>query len=306
MTPAIARSRIGTPAVAVQIAGLGSLWGSAFIFTKLALRDLHPLQVTFCRLAIGSAALALVVIALPSTRAALPRDPAAWRVIAVLAGLTGVVPFALITWGLVRLPSAAGAVTNAATPLFTAALAIALRREAWPSPVRWAGIAIGFAGVVTMVGAGLSGGPLLARLALVTAAFAFAAGFVLARSGRIAGIAPPVVAACQLTLAAAVTAPVAAAVTLTQETSWSASTALAVLGVGVVSTGLPAIVYFQLVRAAGSTSASLATYVVPPVGVLLGWAFLDEALPLSAITGAVMVMLGIAVAERGRRAEARA
>jgi drug/metabolite transporter (DMT)-like permease len=301
-TSAIPRARIGTPAVAAQIVGLGSLWGSAFVFTKVALRDLPPLQVTFCRLAVGSAALAVLVIALPGARSGLPRDPSAWRVIAALAALTAVVPFALITWGLVHLPSAAGAVTNATTPLFTAALAIALRREAWPSPLRWAGIVLGFAGVVTMVGAGFSGGPVLARLALLAAAAAFAGGFVVARSSPLAGTSPLVVGACQLTLAAAMMAPVAVALTLASDTSWSASAALAVLGLGVVSTGLPAIVYFRLVRAAGSTSASLATYVVPPVGIFLGWTFLSETLAPSAVAGAALIIVGISVAERGRRA----
>ncbi len=69
----------------------------------------------------------------------------------------------------------------------------------------------------------------------------------------------------------------------------------ALLGMGVLSTAIPALLLFRLVRTVGATNASLATFFIPVAAVVIGWAALGERLHWTAFAGLAAILVGAAI-----------
>src|SRR5437763_13067927 len=158
---------------------LSAIWGASFLFIKVGDRAFEPLQVAFLRCALGAIAL-FAILAL--RREALPRGREAWLHLMAIAVLFNSVPFALFAWGETEVSSVVAGIWNATTPLNTLLVAIAVLPEERPGRARVLGLAIGFAGVVVVLGpwSGL-GGRLLGNLACYGAAACYGLGFVYTR-----------------------------------------------------------------------------------------------------------------------------
>ena len=105
---------------------LSGLWGGSFFFAKVALAELAPLTVVFCRVALAALALNLVLVAAgrPLFRAGAPI-----RSYAVMGILNNLVPFGLIFWGQTQIASGLASILNATTPLFTLLVAHVATRD---------------------------------------------------------------------------------------------------------------------------------------------------------------------------------
>ena len=168
---------------------LAAIWGTSFLFIKVGVRELHPLWLTFGRVAAGAAVL-LVVLAV--TRDRLPRDRALWGHLTVVATFGVSVPFTLFGFGEQRVSSVLAGIWNAATPLVALPLAVLVFRTERMTWRRAAGIAIGFAGVLVVLGVwrGTGGSQLTGQLMCFGAAMCYAVAipyqkkFVAGRSGR--------------------------------------------------------------------------------------------------------------------------
>ena len=133
----------------IMLAALAALWGSSFMFIELALRDLAPATVILIRIASGALALA-VYLRLAGHRLASLRPYAA--PLALLGLVNTAAPFFLIAWGQQSIDSGLAAILNASAPLFTALFALPLDRSQRVTGLRFAGVLLGFAGVVLLVG----------------------------------------------------------------------------------------------------------------------------------------------------------
>ena len=71
---------------------------------------------------------------------------------------------------------------------------------------------------------------------------------------------------------------------------------LAVLGVGVLCSGVAYLLYFRLVMDIGPTSALTVTFLTPVFGVLWGHLFLDETLGWHTLVGGLVVLAGTGLA----------
>lgn len=292
----------------LRLALLGSIWGSSFLLIKLGLEGLSPTQLVLGRLAAGTAVLAVIVVL---RRERLPREPALWGHLAVMAVVANIVPFALFGFAEQRISSGLAGVLNGTTPLFTLLVAALATRAGWPGDgltgTRLAGLGVGFAGVVLVVApwrGGALGGGLTGTLACVVAAACYGVAFVYTRrhiSGS--GYSPLALSACQLGAATAllgVAAPVVARGAVDLQPRVLAATAV----LGALGTGIAYLLNYRLIRDEGPTSASMVTYVVPVVAVLLGVLVLGEPLTWELFAGAAVVIAGVALAE-GRLGTAR-
>ena len=292
------------PSDAARLLLLGAIWGSSFLFIKVALEDFGPVLIVAGRLVLG---LALLLGLMRFHGRRLPRDPATLRSLAVMAVVSNLIPFTLITWGEKSITSGVASILNATTPLFTAGIAsffVAGDRLTWRRAV---GIAIGFAGVGVIAGVDVNGGSLAGEIAVVLASLSYGIGFVYARKRVVGGPhGPLVLSAGQLLIAGAVATPFAALEVATNAPSLTATAATSVLALGVAGTGLGYILYYRLVEDVGPTTASFVTYLLPIVGVVLGAVALDESLGWSTLVGSAMVILGIALAESAVRSARRA
>lgn len=286
-----------TGASLARVGLLGCMWGSSFLFIKLALDGLSPLQIVLGRLLFGS----LVLLAILAARGQrLPRRPVVWAHLTLMGVVANIVPFALFGWGEQRITSGLAGVLNGTTALFTMAFALALLPEERLTAARATGLLLGFAGVVVVVGPWDSNpltSSLTGQLACLGAAACYALAFAYTRrflAGR--GYPPLVLGASQL--AAATALMLAAAPVVAFDPPRLAPVVVgSLVALGVVGTGLAYLLYYRLIDDAGATSTSMVTYVIPVVAVVLGVVTLGEPVTWNLFAGGAVVVAGIALAE---------
>jgi drug/metabolite transporter (DMT)-like permease len=280
----------------VRLGLLASIWGCSFMFIKVALEGLSPPQVVLGRMAFGTAALLAVVAA---RRLRLPRDPRLWVHLATFSVIANLVPFLLFAWGEQHISSSRAGVLNATTPLCTLIAALVFLPEERPTVNRVAGLVVGFAGVVVVIGpwADTGSGTISGQLACLGAAALYGLGFAYTSkfvSWR--GVAPGVLATAQL-LAGTVLLLAATPIIGWETPDLSARVVLSVATLGALGTGIAYLIYHALVRDAGATSTSLVTYLAPVIAVALGVLVLGERVTWNLFAGAAIVIAGVALAE---------
>ena len=272
---------------------LSLLWGGSFFFAKIAVTELPPLTVAFGRVSIAAAILALLIKA---TGHRWPTGWAAWRAFATMGLLNNVIPFSLFFWGQTYIESGLAAILNATTPLFTVIVAHLFTRDDKLSRGRVAGIVIGFAGVVVMIGPDLLrdlGANVAAQLACLVGALSY--GFAGVYGRRFGSDPPLIVAGGQLTASTVMLLPVVALIDQPWTIAMPAPVTLgALFALATISTALGYILFFRILAAAGATNISLVTFLIPVSAILLGATFLDETLAARHIAGMVAIALGLA------------
>jgi drug/metabolite transporter (DMT)-like permease len=173
-----------------------------------------------------------------------------------------------------------------------------LTRDERLTPSRLAGVIVGFAGVVLMIGpAALEGigTNVLAQLACLAAALSYAFAGVFGRRFKRMGVAPIATAAGQVTASTLMLLPVALLVdrpwTLPQPSlpAWGA-----VLGLAALSTALAYVLYFRILATAGATNLLLVTFLIPVSAILLGSLMLEERLHPTHFLGMALIGAGLA------------
>ncbi|SDI87556.1 DMT family transporter [Nonomuraea jiangxiensis] len=279
-----------------RIAVLALLWGSAFLWIKVALdHGLSPLQVTVARSAFG--ALALVVLARMTGRR-LPRDRATWGRLVVAAFFCNALPFLLFAVGVESTSSGMAGALNATTPLWSLLVGMAIGTERGLRPVRLAGLLLGFAGTLLIFAPWQGSGPLTwGVLAMLGGAASYAVAFAYMGRELVGRGAPVALSAAQLLMAAGLSAPVlAVSGAVPAEADVTALVAVVILGV--FCTGVTFYLNFRLIEDEGATSAAVVGYLLPVVSVALGALVLDEELTLRVIAGMAVVLLGVGLTRR--------
>jgi drug/metabolite transporter (DMT)-like permease len=278
---------------------LAFIWGWSFLFIKVAVEGLTPSAVAWARIALGAAVLHVIVrrqgLTVPTDRATVRRF--------VVMGLFGcTIPFTLLAWGELHITSALTSVLNASTPLFTALFA-ALVGEERLRPVQVVGLGAGLAGVGVAAGVGssdLHGSSLAGAGAAVLAGACYGVAFVYMRR-QLMSVPALVGATGQLTAGTILLAPVALVTSLSEGVALTPTRVASVALLGAVGTGLAFALNYGVVAELGPTKASLVTYLVPVVAVILGIAVLDEQFLWRIPLGGVLTVAGIACVTMGRR-----
>ncbi|WP_422772275.1 DMT family transporter [Plantactinospora sp. WMMC1484] len=285
---------------------LGAIWGSSFLFIKVGISELHPVHVTLGR--VGAGALTLLVV-LAVLRDRLPRDPVLWLHTAVLAAVGVALPFTLFGYGEQRVSSMLAGIWNATTPLLVLPLAVLVFRTERMTARRAAGLGLGFAGVLVVLGVwrGLGGAEFTGQLMCLAAAACYGVSIPYQRrflAGRAeSGLAISVAQLLMATAQLAIAAPLIAGAPPVP-TRLSAEVVASVLALGALGTGLAFVINMRNIRLAGASTASMVTYVIPVFAVLIGVLALGEHLAWYQPVGAAIVLAGVAVSQglfSGRR-----
>lgn len=274
---------------------LSVLWGGSFFFVRVALDGLPPLTLVLARVGIGATVLFAV---LKATGQALPRRREVWTTLAVMALLNNLIPFSLIFWGQTAIPAGLAAILNATTPLFTVIVMHALTVDEKATPDKIAGVLLGFAGVVVLVGPAALGAldtPLWALAACLCAAVSYAFSGLWGRRIKPLGLTPIFTAWAQLTATTVFMLPVVALL----DRPWTLAmpgwpSIAAVLGLAVLSTALAYIIFFQILASAGPTNLMLVTFLIPVSAILLASLILGERLAWPHFAGMALIGLGLA------------
>src|SRR4051794_27172356 len=159
---------------------LALIWGSSFMFIKVAVRELDPATLILGRLGLAALTLALVVPIAVGGGATWRELHAHKLWLAVVGLLNTAVPFWLLSWGETRIDSGLASIIQASVPIFNALLAFAFFHDQRVTRRMLFGVAIGFVGVALLVGA-QPHAKVLGALAVVGMATCYAAGGLLTR-----------------------------------------------------------------------------------------------------------------------------
>lgn len=275
---------------------LGIVWGCSFIFIKLGLEFLTPFGVAFGRCALGALAL---LIYLKIKGLSLVRDRKMIGHLWVVALLLNVIPGIFFAWAETEVTSILAGIINAVTPLMTLIAIMLVSRNEKPTTPQIVGLLLGFLGVLTVLGTwkGLGDNPLWAILVLLAAVTCYGFSFPYSRRFILpAQLKPEVMAATQVTLGAITLLPLFLIDGIAKD-EYQLGPVLAMIALGVFGSGFAYIWNFTIMRAAGSAIASSVTYVTPVVAVVVGLIFLQEKLHWYEPVGALVVLLGAAIAQ---------
>jgi drug/metabolite transporter (DMT)-like permease len=281
-----------------QVVLLALIWGLNFLEIRVAVLAIPPVLVTLGRLVLGSATVLGVLVA---TGESLPRSIRVWAHIAVAAMLLNSVPYTLFAWGETQVSSVLAGILNAVTPLMTVLAATAFLPAERPRPGRLAGFAVGLAGVVLIVDpfSQVARPPLGGVLALLAATACYGLGYVYVQRYLVKGVYSPVALAGAQMLTATVQVALVAPFFARAPTHVPVTALLALAVLGVAGTGIGYILQYAIVKAAGATTSSLVLYLTPIVSTAAGVLLLGERLAWSQPAGALVILLGVALAQGG-------
>ncbi len=273
---------------------LSAIWGSSFLWIKIAVQEVGPFRLVAFRLLFGVIGLLIAGrLAGQPLRLSRKQLPA----YLVLALVNTALPFTLISWGETRIDSGMASVLNGTVPLFTLVIAHFWLQDERITLPRTLGLLIGFGGVAILVGQNFDfsrilEGSALGQLAVLAASASYATGLTLTRK-RFRGQ-PPVAQATLVVLFSDLMLWVGAFGFESPVRLPSLSlTWIALLWLGFLGTGLAYLLYFYLINEWGSTRTSVVTYTMPVIGVILGVVFLEETLSVNLILGVGLVLTGI-------------
>lgn len=278
------------------LAALALVWGGSFFFAEIALRELPPLTVTLFRVALALPVLFLVV---RLKGIVIPRTARVWGAYLGMGALNNAIPFSLIFWGQTQIESGLASILNGTTAMFGAVVAGLLLKDEPLTPQKLTGAALGFLGVAVIMGpaALISLDPRnLAQLAVLAAAFSYALASVWGKL-LLAGQPPLMNALGMVAGSTVLMLPLVLYVEGVPRFDLSGEVWGALIGIAVFSTALAYLLYFEILRRAGSANLMLVTLLIPPVAVGLGAGFLGEQLSTEAFIGFVIIGLGLVVTD---------
>jgi drug/metabolite transporter (DMT)-like permease len=222
-----------------------------------------------------------------------------WLAFLAAGTMNNAIPACLIAWGQTQIASGLASILNAATPLATLIVAHFFTSDEKMTARHLAGVLIGFAGVVIVVGPGAlygAGGNIMAQLACLGAAVSYACAAVFGRCFRRMGLPAIVGATGQVTGSAVLLVPA----TLMIDHPWTLplpglSTWGALVGMAVLSTALATILYYRILATAGAMNLLLVTFLVPVSAIALGALILGERLMPEHFCGLACIGLSLAV-----------
>jgi drug/metabolite transporter (DMT)-like permease len=272
----------------LALVALGALWGGSFLVVRIAVPFFGPFAVVAARVLLAG----LLMLAWAAAQGAVPPFWRRWREYAVLGALNVAVPFTLAAWAVLTVHASLASIVIATTPFFTAPLA-AVRLQERPTPRQVLGLAVGFVGVVALIGWGpmpVTPAFLAAVAALLGAALCYAVGGIYA-ARWVTGVSPVESTIGQQLAAFVLLLPFTLAAPPHAFPPWPAIGAVVVLAV--LGTVVAYLLYFHLISAVGPTQTATVAYLIPLFGAALGVLLLGEPFTLTTAAGMAAILGGV-------------
>jgi len=278
---------------------LTCVWGSSFLWIKIAVQETGPLTIVTLRLLL---ALVVLLVFMVIRKPGVPRGGRLWGVLLLQGLMSTAIPWILITWAEVHIDSALATVMNATVPLFTIVVAHVFLTDDKMTLRRISGLLVGFSGVLVLVhkdlffGWGTTGGAtrmvLLGQGAMLLSSSFYAVSNVYARA-KLKGVPTIVQAFYTMLLADAVMWMVTPVIERPFTFPVGGLTWLAITWLGILGAGVSYVIFYYLLHSIGPTRVAVVTYTLPVVGVTLGVVLLKEALTWPLVVGSVLIVSGV-------------
>lgn len=290
MTPQTSLS----PRAWAELTLLATIWGGSFLAIRTALDEIGPLTSVLHRT--GWAMLVLwVVVAL--RRIPVPRGVRVWGAFLVMGLLNNVIPFSLMAWGQLYVPTGLTSIFNAATAVFGIVVAALVFADERLTPRKALGVGLGFLGVTLAIGPEALrqfDTTSLAQLAIVAGTLSYACAGVWARK-TLRGVSPVMAATGMLTGSTLVMIPFAMLFEGAPRLDLGLTTWAAIAYYAVFATALAYLLYYRVLAMAGSGNLLLVTLLIPPVAITLGALVRDETLHPGEYLGFAILALGLSI-----------
>jgi len=272
---------------------LAMIWGSSFMFTKLAVVTIPPVTLAATRLSF--AALTLLAAAFYFGQA-LPRGFAIWRWIIPGALLGNAIPFTLISWGQQTIDAGLAAILMGGMPLITIVLAHFFTEDEKVTIPKVIGVMFGMVGLLILIGPSkimALGDDTIRQLAILLAASCYAITTLITK--RLTGL-PRYSTTAAISLVSAVIMVPAA---LVYDQPWTlAPTGTALISsvlLGVLHTAFATLLMFKLVMRQGASFFGQINFLIPLTGVAWGVIFLSERLQQTQLIAMTIILTGVLV-----------
>lgn len=274
------------------------LWSGGYGFAKLGLEHAEPMTLLALRYGLAVAVLAPLAVAL---RPRWPEDGRHWAAVAVTGFLIQGVYFGLAYLAMKQgMNAGTTAIIMALQPALVAAAAPLIGGR-WGNRALWAGLGIGFCGVLLAVASeGTLGASPLGATLLAFGALCGMTGATLFEKAQGRKTDPVAGGLVQYAVGFVLVAPVAMA-TESLSIDWQPGLIVAlvwlVLGNSLISISL----YLGMIARGDATRISALMYLVPPLAMAMAWALLGESLRPLALVGLALSALGVYIVTRQTR-----
>jgi drug/metabolite transporter (DMT)-like permease len=278
----------------ILFAGLVVSWGSSFAMSKMALQHFQPEWVAAARLIIGAIVL-FIASALQSH--VLPRDLKFIGLLAFLGLIGNAAPFFAITWGMQFISSGVAGLLMGTIPLIIVVMAHFFLPGERLTQMKIAGFALGFVGIIVLMGPSnllnlsAHGQELIGELAVIAGCLMYGVQSIVAKRVNLPGTIP--VAAAILAAGAVFATINAFAQSPFPEGPLHLSSTLALLGLGLIPTGLATVLLFRAMQRTSPTFISMSNYLVPIYALIFGAVTLGESIGAHVLAALALVMAGI-------------
>ncbi|MEH1127461.1 DMT family transporter [Micromonospora sp. CPCC 206061] len=271
---------------------MGLIWGTPYLMIKIAVDEVSPPMVVFVRCVVGAVVLLPVVV--HRKQLATLRGRWWWLIAFAAAEIVG--PWLLLSDAERTLSSGTTGLLIATVPIIGVLIAWIAGDRRRVTPVRWAGLLLGFGGVALLAAPTVESGGAWPVTEMLLVAIGYA-GAPLIADRALRDVPGLVVTATCLAFASLVYAPAAA-------WTWpdslpSGRALLALAGLATLCTALAFVLFFELIKEVGAARATVITYVNPAVAVALGAVVLGEPLTLSVGAAFALILVGSVLATRG-------
>lgn len=276
---------------------IGVIWGTSFLWIKIAVQEISPFVLVGFRTLFAALGLSLYLLidrrGRVSWKILKPKLP----VFIVLGIINITIPWLLISWAETHIESGVASILNATMPLWTIIIAPLVVSDDKITLPKLGGLATGFIGVVVLILPSLGGGStasLLGLGAMLAATLSYAIATIYARQ-KSHGLPPQMQSFLQFSMGTLIVWSLAFIVEDKVVVPNIPITWVALLWLGLLGSGFAYIVYFDLLHRIGPTRMSMVTYIPPLIGVLLGVFFLGESFHWLTLLGALLILLGITI-----------
>jgi drug/metabolite transporter (DMT)-like permease len=283
----------------IRVLLLAGLWGSNFLWMKVALSGFTPSEMVLARMVLAAALLSAVQML---RKGRFRHDLKTWVHLFILASFANVFPYFLFAVGERTVDSSVAGMLNATTPVWTVVLATVVGQEKRPGPGPLAGLGLGLAGTTLIFSPWRAGSQVMSigGVACLLASLSFAVGYVYMAHCLAGRDMDPLTLSTGQLIASTVLAACVTPFLGFHEGPRPLSSFVAVGLLGIFGTGIACIVTYLIVSDGGATAASIVTYLVPAVAIVLGALVLGESPTTTGIVGVVIVTVGVALSRRTR------
>ncbi len=277
---------------------LGVIWGSSFLFIKVALDQLTPFSLVFIRIVVASVSMLLFAV----VRGGL------WRAVRTLSRIeraaiaggalcTYALPYFMITYGESRISASMAGMLNSTTPLFTVLLTPIFIKVRGRNPRSYIGVLVGLVGVVIVLSPWRSLGGVSEigyDVVVLLAAALYGLGIIIQKKFLVpSGMTSVQIAALQLGVSSVLYIAIAifyraslSGIHMDQGVGFS-------IVLGVVNTAIAGLLSLSLTRLVTPALSSSVTYLIAVVAVAAGVVFLSEPVTLTFLAGSIITFLGL-------------